>query len=60
MRIYQYIKAYRGLAEEKGESDPYKYDTLKINQVDKGVEILHILDDIEELDVVNVETGEKL
>ena len=60
MRIYQYIKAYRGLAEEKGEGDPYKYDTLKINQLDKGVEILHILDDLEELEVVNAETGEKL
>ena len=60
MRIYQYIKAYRGLAEEKGEGDPYKYDTLKIKQLENGVEIIHILDDLEELDVLNAETGEKL
>ena len=60
MRMYQYIKAYRELAEQKGEGDPYKYDTLKIKQLENGVEIIHILDDLEELDVLNAETGEKL
>jgi len=60
MRIYQYIKAYRELAEHKGEGDPYKYDALRIKEVDKGVEVVHILDDLKELDVINTETGVKL
>jgi len=60
MRIYQYIKAYRELAEHKGEGDPYKYDALRIKEVDEGVEVVHILDDLKELDVINTETGAKL
>jgi len=60
MRIYQYIKAYRELAEHKGEGDPYKYDALRIKEVDGGVEVVHILDDLKELDVINTETGAKL
>ncbi len=60
MRIYQYIKAYRELAEQKGEGDPYKYDALRIKEVDEGVEVVHILDDLKELDVINTETGAKL
>jgi len=60
MRMYQYIKAYRELAEQKGESDPYKYDALRIKEVDEGVEVMHILDDLQELDVYNTETGDKL
>mgnify|MGYP006899575458 FL=1 len=60
MRIYQYIKAYRKLAEETGEGDPTKYDVLKINEVDNGVEIMHILDDVKELEIVNANTGEKI
>ena len=60
MRMYQYIKAYRELAEQKGEGDPYKYDALRIKEVDEGVEVVHILDDLKELDVINTETGAKL
>jgi hypothetical protein len=60
MRIYQYIKAYRKLAEETGEGDPTKYDVLKINEVDNGVEIMHILDDVKELEIVDANTGEKI
>lgn len=60
MRIYQYIKAYKKLSEETGEGDPTKYDILKINEVDDGVEIMHILDDVKELEVVDANTGEKI
>jgi len=60
MRIYQYIKAYRELAHDTGEGDPAKYDALKIKAVDDGVEIMHVLDDVRELEVVDSETGEKI
>jgi hypothetical protein len=60
MRIYQYIKAYRELAQETGEGDPTKYDALKIKAIDEGVEIMHVLDDVKELEVIDVETGDKL
>lgn len=60
MRIHQYIKAYRDLATETGEGDPAKYDALKIKDVEGGVEIMHVLDDVQELEVVDANTGEKI
>jgi len=60
MKMYQYINAYRKLAEENGTDDPTKYDTLKLTEVKGGVEVVHVLDAIEELEVVDPETGEKI
>jgi len=60
MRMYQYINAYRKLAEENGKDDPHKYDTLKLIEVEGGVEVVHVLDALEELEVVDPDTGEKI
>lgn len=64
MRCYQYIKAYRELAESTGEGDPRKYDALKITALTEGeklgVEIMHVLDDLRHLDVIDERTGAKL